>query len=151
MSEFFIRRPIVAMVISIFMVLLGVLTLRGVPISQYPDIVPPMIKITANYSGANAVDVEQSVATPIEQQVNGVEKMIYMQSINANDGSTTIQVSFEVGTNLDNANMLTQNRVTSANPLLPAAVRNIGVNTKKSLAFPMMVVSFYSPNNTYSA
>ena len=151
MSEFFIRRPIVAMVISIFMVLLGVLTLRGVPISQYPDIVPPMIKITANYSGANAVNVEQSVATPIEQQVNGVEKMIYLQSINANDGSTTIQVSFEVGTNLDNANMLTQNRVAQATPSLPAAVKELGVNTKKSLAFPLMLVSLYSPGNTYNA
>ena len=86
------------MVISIFTIILGVLILKGVPISQYPSITPPMIKITGTYSGANAVNVEQSVATPIEQEVNGVESMIYMQSINANDGSTTIQVSFEVGT-----------------------------------------------------
>src|SRR5450432_245933 len=151
MSEFFIRRPIVAMVISIFTVMLGLLVLRGIPISQYPDITPPMIKITGAYSGANAVNVEQSVATPIEQNVNGVEKMLYMQSINANDGSTTIQVSFDVGTNLDNANMLTQNRVASATASLPAAVKNLGVDTKKSLAFPMMIVSLYSPGNTYNA
>ena len=139
------------MVISIFTIILGLITLKGVPISQYPDITPPMIKITGTYPGANAMNVEQAVATPIEQQVNGVENMIYMQSINANDGSTTIQVSFEVGTNLDNANMLTQNRVSAANPSLPAPVKNLGIFTKKSLAFPMMIVGLYSPNNTYNA
>ncbi len=151
MSEFFIRRPIVAMVISIFTIILGLLILKGVPISQYPSITPPMVKITGSYSGANAVNVEQSVATPIEQEVNGVESMLYMQSINANDGSTTIQVSFDVGTNLDNANMLTQNRVAIATPTLPGPVKELGISTKKSLAFPMMIVSLYSPNNTYNA
>lgn len=149
MSEFFIRRPIVAMVISILMVIMGLITLRGIPVSKYPDITPPMIQITTSYNGANAVNVEQAVATPIEQQVNGVERMLYMKSTNAADGSLALQVSFEVGTNLDNANMLTQNRVSQANAKMPTEVKNIGVTTKKSLVFPLMLVALSSPNGTY--
>jgi HAE1 family hydrophobic/amphiphilic exporter-1 len=141
MSEFFIRRPIVAMVISILMIIMGLITLRGIPISKYPDITPPMIQVTTTFNGANAVNVEQAVATPIEQQVNGVEEMLYMISINAADGSLTLQVSFEVGTNLDNANMLTQNRVSQANAKMPNEVKSFGVTTKKSLVFPLMLVS----------
>lgn len=151
MSEFFIRRPIVAMVISILLVIMGLITLRGIPISKYPEITPPMIQITTNFTGANAVNVEQAVATPIEQQVNGVEQMLYMKSVNAADGSLTLQVSFEVGTDLDNANMLTQNRVSQANAKLPLEVKNFGVTTKKSLVFPLMLVSLTSPNNTYDS
>lgn len=151
MSEFFIRRPIVAMVISILLVIMGLITLRGIPISKYPEITPPMIQVTTNFTGANAVNVEQAVATPIEQQVNGVEEMLYMKSINAADGSLTLQVSFEVGTDLDNANMLTQNRVSQANAKLPVEVKNFGVTTKKSLVFPLMLVSLSSPNNTFDS
>jgi HAE1 family hydrophobic/amphiphilic exporter-1 len=150
MSEFFIRRPIVAMVISIFIVIMGLLTLQGIPVSKYPEITPPMVQISANYTGANAVDMEQTVATPIEQQVNGVENMLYMKSVNYN-GSMTLQVSFEVGTDLDVANMLTQNRVSRANPFLPPEVINLGVNVKKSLTFPLMLFSVYSPTNTFNA
>jgi HAE1 family hydrophobic/amphiphilic exporter-1 len=149
MSEFFIRRPIVAMVISILMVIIGLITLSGIPISKYPDITPPMIQVTTTFYGANAVNVEQAVATPIEQQVNGVEEMLYMKSINAADGSLTLQVSFEVGTNLDNANMLTQNRVSQSNAKMPNEVKSFGVTTKKSLVFPLMLVSLSSPNSTY--
>jgi HAE1 family hydrophobic/amphiphilic exporter-1 len=151
MSEFFIRRPIFAMVLSILMVILGLMVLRGIPVSQYPEITPPMVKVTANYSGANAVNMEQTVATPLEQQVNGVEQMIYMRSINTNDGATTLEVSFDVGTNLDNANMLTQNRVSQANPFLPPEVKELGVTTKKSLTFPLMLVSLSSPKRSYDA
>ncbi len=151
MSEFFISRPIFAMVLSILMIILGLLVLQGIPVSQYPEITPPMVKVTANYSGANAVNMEQTVATPLEQQVNGVEQMIYMRSINTNDGATTLEVSFEVGTNLDNANMLTQNRVSQANPFLPPEVKELGVTTKKSLTFPLMLVSLRSPNRTYDS
>lgn len=149
MSEFFIRRPIFAIVISILTVILGLIVLKGIPVSQYPEITPPMVQIRATYNGANAVDVEQAVATPIEQQVNGVENMLYMKSVNASDGTTAIQVSYEVGTNLDNANMLTQNRVSQANPFLPREVLDMGVTTKKSLVFPLMLVSLYSPEGTY--
>ena len=105
MGEFFVRRPIVAMVISIIIVLLGLLALQKTPISQYPDINPPVVKITTSFTGANALNVEQAVSTPIEQKVNGVENMLYMKSINTSDGACTIEVTFDVGTNLDNANM----------------------------------------------
>ena len=150
MSEFFIKRPIVAMVISIFIVIMGLLTLQGIPVSKYPEITPPMVQISANYTGANAVDMEQTVATPIEQQVNGVENMLYMKSVNFN-GSMSLQVSFEVGTDLDVANMLTQNRVSRANPFLPPEVINLGVNVKKSLTFPLMLFSVYSPTKSFNA
>ncbi len=150
MSEFFIRRPIVAMVISIFIVIMGLLTLQGIPVSKYPEITPPMVQISAAYTGANAVDMEQTVATPIEQQVNGVENMLYMKSVNFN-GSMSLQVSFEVGTDLDIANMLTQNRVSRANPFLPPEVINLGVNVKKSLTFPLMLFSVYSPTKSFNA
>lgn len=149
MSEFFINRPIFAMVISIVMVIMGLLVLNGIPISQYPEITPPMVQVNATYNGANSVNMEQTVATPIEQQVNGVENMIYMRSVNANDGTMRLEVSFEVGVDLDNANMLTQNRVSQANPFLPPEVTAMGVTVKKSLTFPLMIVSLSSPGNSY--
>jgi hydrophobic/amphiphilic exporter-1 (mainly G- bacteria), HAE1 family len=151
MSKFFIGRPIVAIVIAIVMTLVGLIALSRLPIAQYPEIVPPMVQVTGTYTGADAVAVEQTVATPIEQQVNGVENSIYMKSINANDGSMTLQVTFNVGTNLDMANVLTQNRVSQATPTLPEDVKKYGVSVKKSLAFPLMLVALTSPNASYDS
>src|SRR4029453_1506445 len=114
MAEFFLRRPIVAIVLAILIVLLGVYSLTGLSFEQYPFLAPPSIRVTATYPGASAVAVEQSVATPIEQEVNGVDKMIYMQSSNTSDGRMQLDVSFGVGVDQDIANVLTQNRVTPA-------------------------------------
>jgi HAE1 family hydrophobic/amphiphilic exporter-1 len=151
MGEFFVRRPIVAMVISIITVILGLLALQKTPISQYPDINPPVVKITTSFTGANALNVEQAVATPIEQKVNGVENMLYMKSINTSDGACTIEVTFDVGTNLDNANMLTQNRQNQSLPFMPSSVKQQGVVVKKSLSFPMMLITITSDNPKYDA
>jgi HAE1 family hydrophobic/amphiphilic exporter-1 len=149
MARFFVNRPIVAMVLSIILVLLGVVAMRSLPIAQYPEIVPPMIQVTTTFIGASATDVEASVATPLEQQVNGVEKGIYMKSTNANDGTLTLKVSFEVGSNQDMDNVLTQNRVSQAMPQMPQSVKNYGVTVKKALAFPLLIISIKSPKGTY--
>src|SRR5215470_1755706 len=151
MARFFINRPIVAMVMSIIVVLLGVVAMQRLPVAQYPDIVPPMIQVTTTFIGASATDVEASVATPLEQQINGVENGIYMKSTNANDGTLTLKVSFEVGSNLDMDNVLTQNRVSQAMPQMPQSVKQYGVTVKKSLAFPLMVISVKSPKGSYDS
>src|SRR5262247_3488543 len=151
MASFFVNRPIVAMVLSIILVLVGLVAMSGLPIAQYPEIVPPMIQVTTTFVGASATDVEASVATPLEQQINGVENMIYMKSTNANDGTLTLKVSFEVGSNLDMNNVLTQNRVSQGMPQMPQSVKNYGVSVKKALAFPLLVISIKSPKGTYDS
>ena len=151
MADFFIRRPIVAIVIAIIIVLLGLNSLRGLSFEQYPFLAPPTIRVTANYPGASAVAVEQSVATPIEQEVNGVEGMIYMKSSNTSDGRMQLDVNFQVGTNQDMANVLTQNRVSSAQARLPQEVIQQGVTVKKQSPSILMVISLYSPKGSYDA
>ena len=149
MAEFFVRRPIVAMVIAIIIVIVGVVSMGSLPIAQYPEITPPEVAVTANYTGANAEVVEQSVATPIEQKVNGVENMLYMKSVNANDGSMRLTVSFEVGSDLDMSNVLVQNRVSEAQASVPEEVKRLGITVKKQLSFPLMLVTLFSPDGTY--
>jgi HAE1 family hydrophobic/amphiphilic exporter-1 len=151
MSAFFIRRPIVAMVIAILTVLIGAVSLVGLPIAQFPQIIPPQVILTTAFTGADALTVEQSVATPIEQQMNGVDNSLYIQSTNANDGTMTQTVTFDVGTNIDINNVLVQNRFSQAQTFLPQDVKNYGVTIKKSLAFPLMVLSLYSPDGRYDA
>lgn len=149
MAQFFVNRPIVAMVLSIIITLAGLVSLFRLPIAQLPEIVPPQIQVSTTYTGADAVTVEQAIATSIEQQVNGVDSMLYMKSTNANDGTMALSVDFEVGTNVDIDNVLVQNRVSQAIPFLPPEVKNFGVNVKKSLAFPLLIISIISPNGTY--
>ena len=141
MGKFFVNRPIVAMVIAIFMVIVGVVSLNTLPIEQYPDITPPVVEVRATYTGADSISVEQSVATPLEQEINGVENMIYMKSTNANDGTMLIQVSFEVGTDPDMNTVFTQNRVTAATAKLPEEVKRLGVKTEKSQPNILMLVT----------
>jgi hydrophobic/amphiphilic exporter-1 (mainly G- bacteria), HAE1 family len=150
-AEFFIRRPIVAIVIAIITVMMGAYSLLRLSFEQYPFLAPPTIRVTATYSGASAVAVEQSVATPIEQEVNGVDRMIYMKSSNTSDGRMLLDVNFEVGVDQDTANVLTQNRVSSAQARLPQEVVAQGVTVKKQSPSILMLISLSSPGGSYDA
>ena len=151
MGKFFINRPIVAIVISILIVMIGVATIFTLSVEQYPFLAPPNIRVTANYPGASAEAVEGSVATPIEQEVNGVDALIYMKSSNTSDGRMLLDVNFEVGTDQDTANVLTQNRVSTAESRLPATVTQQGVTVKKQSPSILMLISLYSPKDSYDA
>jgi HAE1 family hydrophobic/amphiphilic exporter-1 len=148
-SKFFIRRPIVAMVIAILMVIGGMVTLLNLPTAQFPNIVPPEILVQATYPGADAKTLEQAVATPIEQQMNGVDNMNYMQSTNASNGLTQLTVDFDVATNADTDQILSQLRVDQAQSQLPAEVTVAGLTVNKSLTSPLMLLAISSPNATY--
>ena len=151
MAKFFIDRPIVAIVIAILTVIAGVVAMTKLPVAMLPDIVPPQVNVTSTYTGADAITIEQSVATPLEQQMNGVDNMLYMMSTNANDGTMTLKVTYDVGTNVDIDQVNTQNRVSQASPNLPTSVNQYGVTVKKSMGLPLLVLSVYSPSGTFDS
>ncbi|GAC1588298.1 MAG: multidrug efflux RND transporter permease subunit [Chitinophagaceae bacterium] len=149
-ADTFIRRPVTAIVISVVIVLLGVLAILNLPVSQYPDITPPIVQITGGFTGADAQTVEQAVTTPVETQVNGTPGMAYLQSNSTSDGRTTINVNLEVGTNPDIATLDIQNRVGIATPQLPDDVKRLGLTTRKRNPSILMLVAMFTPNGTHS-
>ena len=152
MSKFFINRPIVAMVIAIVTVIVGALAIVSLPVAQFPEIAPPEIQVIATYVGADAQTIEQSVATPIEQQMSGVDKMNYMYSLNATaNGETRLTVNFDVATDPNTDLILAQSRVTQAASQLPVDVNNYGVTVQKSVLAPLMLITLYSPKNSYDS
>src|SRR6266852_4856194 len=150
-SKLFINRPIVAMVIAIVTVIGGLVAMAGLPVAQFPEIVPPQIIVNTTYTGADAVTIEQSVATPLEQQMSGVDNMLYMQSTNANDGTMTLTVTFDIDTNPNIDQVNVQNRVAQAQPNLPADVNQFGLNMRKSTGIPTLAFAIYSPHQTHDS
>jgi HAE1 family hydrophobic/amphiphilic exporter-1 len=150
-ATFFINRPIVAMVISIIMTIIGIVSFLGLPIAQFPDIVPPEIQVRANYTGADALTVEQAVATPIEQQMSGVDNMNYMSSVNGNDGTLKLTVNFDIATDANTDQILSQMRANQAASQLPEDVTKAGVTVQKSTSSPLVMFSLFSPNGTYDS
>src|ERR1700692_3132403 len=152
MSKFFINRPIVAMVIAILMVIVGGVTIAGLPIALFPQIAPPEVQITAVYTGGEAQTIEQSVATPIEQQMSGVDNMNYMYSLNATaKGEMRMIVDFDVKTDPNTDLILAQMRQTLPSPQLPAEFNALGVTVQKTLTAPLMLISLNSPSGAYDA
>src|SRR3954469_22307055 len=149
LSKFFIDRPIFAGVLSLLVFLAGLLAVRSLPISEYPDVVPPSVVVRANYPGANPKVIAETVATPIEEQINGVEGMLYMASQATTDGQLTLTVTFRLGTDADKAQQIVQNRVSQAEARLPEEVRRLGITTAKGATDLTMVVHLVSPNERY--
>src|SRR6201746_901331 len=150
-SKFFIERPVLSNVIAILMVLIGGVPLYSLAVSQYPDVVPPTVQVTTRYPGASAKTVIDTVALPIEQQVNGVEDMLYMQSYSAADGTYSLTVTFKIGTDLNFAQVLVQNRVSSALSQLPQSVQSQGVTVQKKSTSILLFVTLTSPKATYDS
>ena len=150
-SRFFIQRPIFSSVLSIIIVLVGVVAIGALPIARYPQISPPTITVSAMYPGASAATIAETVAAPIEEQVNGVEGMLYMTSTCSDDGSMNLSITFEIGTDLDMANVLVQNRVAAAEPGLPEDVKRQGVTTKKKSNETTLFIAVYSPGEQLDA
>jgi multidrug efflux pump len=148
-SRFFIDRPIFAAVLSIVITLAGAISLFTLPLAQFPQVTPPTVQVTCNYPGASAIEVADSVAAPIEQQVNGVEGIMYMSSQCANDGSYNLTVTFQHGINVDMAQVLVQNRVNLAVPLLPEVIKATGVTTRKRSPDILMGLAINSPDGRY--
>jgi HAE1 family hydrophobic/amphiphilic exporter-1 len=149
-ADTFIKRPITAIVISMVLVIVGTLAILNLPVSQYPDITPPVVQISSQYTGADATTVEQTVTTPIEIQVNGVPGMNFLQSNSTNDGRSTLNVYFDIGTNVDIATTEVQNRVNIATPVLPDEVKRLGITVRRRNPSGLLNVAIYSPKGTHS-
>src|SRR5947207_9481602 len=149
LSKFFIDRPIFAGVLSLLMFLGGLIAVRGLPISEYPEVVPPSVVVRAQYPGANPKVIAETVAMPLEEAINGIDNMLYMGSHATADGRLTLTVTFKLGTDADKAQQLVQNRISQAEPRLPEEVRRLGVTTAKGATDLTMVVHLVSPNERY--
>ena len=151
LSHTFVKRPIFAGVLSVFVLIAGLLAIPNLPVGEYPEVVPPTIQVTATYPGANPKTISETVAAPLEEAINGVENMIYMKSVASSDGQLQVQVTFKGGTDIDLASVQVQNRVQAAMPRLPEEVKRLGVKTKKKSPDFAALVCLYSPEGRYDA